>query len=80
MPASHIKLLVPVLDLVHIPGTLRALDELECHAQYDVEIQVQPNFPQQSISPADQKALDDILEQSNKLLAQVRNISIAPPE
>lgn len=76
---NNVRIVVPVADIAHIAGTLNALDNLTCHVRYDVEIQVQPNFPQGPLSPEDQKLLDDRLAESRKVRQQVESISTEPP-
>lgn len=67
MPATSIKLIVPVAGIIDIPGTLRGLERLQCHERYEVEIRVVSQFPQPDVNPEFALALEKIIQRLTAL-------------
>jgi hypothetical protein len=57
---NYLKLRIPVVDIVHIPGVVRAVLDMNLPEHVELDIFVPENMPTTStISTEDQKALDD---------------------
>lgn len=78
---NQLKLTIPVADIAHVVGTLQSVIDMDLQVHVNLEIYVPPNFPKPdaTISPEDQKALDDALAESRQALDQTTQISMKPP-